>query len=96
MGLTTFGTAKRGAVLSAPGEEEEMEKITLRAARINAGLTQKQAAAIGGVNPSTICRWEAGKALPDTFQLYGMAAVYGINIDDIIMPKPLALSEEKA
>ena len=70
-----------------------MEKITLRAARINAGLTQEQAAAIGKVNPATISRWESGKAIPDGFQLIGMAFVYGIGVDDIIMPEPLAASE---
>lgn len=64
-----------------------MEKITLRAARVNAGLTQTQVAAIGKVNTSTVSRWENGKAKPDGLQVIGLAYLYGVSVDDFIMPE---------
>ena len=64
-----------------------MEKITLKAARVNAGLTQTQVAAIGRVNTSTVSRWESGKSQPDGLQILGLAHLYGVNVDDFFMPK---------
>ena len=64
-----------------------MEKITLKAARVNAGLTQTQVAAIGKVNPATVSRWETGKAKPDGLQLMGLAYLYGVTVDAFIMPE---------
>ena len=65
-----------------------MEKITLNAARVNAGMTQTQVAAVGEVNPATVHRWETGKAKPNGLEVMGLAYLYGINVDDIIMPEP--------
>ena len=64
-----------------------MGKITLKAARVNAGMTQTQVATIGKVTPSTISRWETGKARPDGLQVMGLAYLYGVNVDDFIMPE---------
>jgi len=38
-----------------------MKKITLKAARVNAGLTQTEAAEKIGVSATTIQNWESGK-----------------------------------
>lgn len=65
-----------------------MEKITLKAARVNAGMTQTQVAAIGNVNPATVSRWESGKAKPNGLEAMGLAYLYGVNVDDFIMPEP--------
>lgn len=64
-----------------------MEKITLKAARVNAGMTQAQVAAIGEINPATVYRWETGKAKPKSLEVMGLAYLYGVNVDDIIMPE---------
>ena len=69
-----------------------MEKITIRAARVNAGMTQTQVAAVCNVNPATVSRWESGKAFPNGLELMGLAYLYGVKVDDFIVPKPTALS----
>lgn len=43
-------------------------KITLEAARVNAGLTQKEVAERMGVNRATIMNWESGKIVPKAAQ----------------------------
>ena len=41
---------------------ETKTKLTLKAARVNAGLTQKELAELMNVNVSSIGNWETGKA----------------------------------
>lgn len=41
-----------------------MHKITLKAARVNAGLSQSKVARLLGVNIATISSWETGKTKP--------------------------------
>lgn len=65
-------------------------QITLKSARVNAGLTQQQAADLGGVTRITIGKWERGTSAPNRLQLIGLASVYGVSVDSIIMPKRLA------
>lgn len=67
-----------------------MQKITLKAARVNAGMTQGQAAQIAEVNIATLCKWENGRTKPTKLQLIGLAYIYGVNVDDFIMPELLA------
>ena len=69
-----------------------MQKITLKAARVNAGMTQEQAALVAEVNITTICNWELGRTKPTKLQMIGLAYIYGVNVDDFIMPEPLAKS----
>lgn len=69
-----------------------MIKLTLKAARVNAGMTQEQAALVAEVNMSTICNWESGKSKPTKLQLIGLAYIYGIDVDDFILPEALAKS----
>lgn len=61
-------------------------KISLKAARVNAGLTQTQAAAKAGKNKMTISNWENGKNPIDSFSLEKLCAIYGVTIDDIFLP----------
>lgn len=70
-----------------------MQKLTLKAARVNAGMTQAQAALVAEVNEVTLCRWETGKRKPSRLQMIGLAYIYGVNVDDFIMPESLAKSE---
>lgn len=60
-------------------------KITLRAARINAGLDQTTVAKELGVNVATISRWENGKSQPTIDQFRKMCAMYGWPEADIIL-----------
>jgi transcriptional regulator with XRE-family HTH domain len=59
-------------------------KITLRAARVNKGLTQAEAADALGVNKETISSWEHSKSFPDILELRKIEVVYGVNYNDII------------
>lgn len=61
-----------------------MTKFTLKAARVNVGLTQKKAAMILGVATETIRNWEKGKSFPRSKKhLDELCQMYGISYDDI-------------
>lgn len=58
-------------------------KISLAAARVNAGLTQKEAAKKIGVSITTIKNWEKGLTSPK-FKLFDtICEVYVIPVDNI-------------
>jgi len=59
------------------------EKISLRAARVDAGLTQKAAATAIGVTERTLSKWENGITYPNGAQLVGLGNLYGISLDRI-------------
>lgn len=61
-----------------------MAKITLRAARVNAGVTQKVAAKHVSVSNKTMVKWEKGLAFPNVIQALALCRLYGISFDDII------------
>ena len=58
-----------------------MPKITLRAARVNCGLTQQEAAEKLNVSLSTLKNWEAGKTFPKQPQIEAVCSLYGICYD---------------
>lgn len=58
-------------------------QITLKAARVNAELTQKEAASRIGVDVSTIISWEAGKTSPKAIYLDALCRLYSIPVDCI-------------
>ena len=61
-------------------------KISMAAARVNAGLTQKQLAAICGVSENTVINWENGKTVPRIDMLPVLEEAYGISADYIRFP----------
>lgn len=61
----------------------ELLKITLAAARVNAGLTQKQLAEKCFVSEATIVSWEAGKSLPNTKKLPLLEQALGLSLNHI-------------
>ena len=66
-------------------------KITLKAARVNAGLTQEVAAKEVGKTKNTIQNYENGKSVPDIETGKRLAALYGVSVDDLIfLPKGCA------
>lgn len=60
-----------------------MAKISLKAARVNAGLSQKAAAKALGVSNQTLCKWENGKTFPDAKQIAALCELYGVSYDDV-------------
>ena len=59
-------------------------RITLKAARTNAGLTQQEAADKIGVTVDTLGNWERGKSFPNALQIRRMEEVYGTPYDRLI------------
>ena len=59
-------------------------QVTLKAARINAKLTQKEAAERIGVTVDTIGNWERGKSYPDALNIKRIEIVYGVHYDNLI------------
>lgn len=57
--------------------------ITLKAARVNAGFTQPQAAERLSISASTLANYEKGKTYPDYPVIYKMVQLYGVPFDDI-------------
>lgn len=67
--------------------------MTLKAARVNKGYNQEQAAEIIGVSRTTLQSWETYKSFPTVAQLPAIEAAYGVKYDDIIfLPEDYALS----
>lgn len=62
-------------------------RISLAAARVNAGLNQRQMASTLGVNQSTVTNWERGKSEPDATQLRKISEVSGIPMDFIFVKR---------
>ena len=65
-------------------------KITLAAARVNAGLTQAEAAEKSGIKIDTIKNAELGKTDPRWSTVVALADLYGIPINHIIISKKSA------
>lgn len=61
-----------------------MFKITLAAARVNAGLTQNQAAKALNVNKKTLGKWEKGESIPKADKIDPICKLYGIPYDNIV------------
>ena len=64
-----------------------MAKITLQAARVNAGLTQEEMAEKMGVSRAVIIAWENGKTQMRLAYLYAYCHITGFSEDDILLPK---------
>jgi len=61
-------------------------KISLAAARVNADMTQQQAAEAIGVNKATIIKWEKGETSPSAALLYRLLEIYRCPINNIFLP----------
>ena len=65
---------------------DEDLRISLAAARVNANMTQEEAAQKMGVGKQTILNWEKGKVVPKPAQLYYLAKIYNRPVDNIFLP----------
>ena len=55
-----------------------MQQITLKAARINAQMSQKDAAKKLDVSVDTLLNWEKGKTFPNVPQIKKIEEAYGV------------------
>lgn len=60
-----------------------MVKISLRAARTHAGLSQKDAADRLGVTPKTLGNWEKGRTFPPVDKVLAICELYGVPYDQL-------------
>lgn len=68
--------------------------ITLKAARVNKNLSQKEAGSRLGVSSDIISNWERGRTFPDVIQLKAIENLYGVSYNDIIfLPTKSDLTE---
>jgi DNA-binding XRE family transcriptional regulator len=57
--------------------------MTLKAARVNKGLSQKAAAKSLKVSNKTLCNWEKGKTVPNARYVNAICELYGIGYDNL-------------
>lgn len=69
--------------------------ITLKAARVNAGLTQADFAKALGVTIPTIRAYERGESFPDVPKLERIREVTGVGYEDLIFLKSNPVKPEK-
>lgn len=64
-----------------------MSKVSLKAARVNAGLTLKEVSEKTNISEYTLSKYEKGKSVPrwDTFVM--LCSVYNQACTDIFLPK---------
>lgn len=60
-----------------------MFKITLEAARVNAGYNQKEAAKLMHISNKTLQNWENGKSYPNADKIAEICELYSIPYDHI-------------
>lgn len=63
-----------------------MIQISLEAARVNANLTQSEAAKKIGVTIQTLVNWEKGRSEPSISQARRMSELYRMPLDNIFLP----------
>ena len=62
-------------------------KVTLAAARVNAGFNQKEAANKLGICLATLVNWESGKTFPTARKIQHLCDVYGVPMSHLkILP----------
>ncbi|MBQ9031838.1 MAG: helix-turn-helix transcriptional regulator [Parasporobacterium sp.] len=62
-------------------------KISLAAARVNAGLTQDEVANQLGVSNKTVGNWEKGVVIPNSATVFMLSDLYKIPKDNIFLPE---------
>jgi len=67
-------------------------KVTLKAARVNANLTQKEAGELLGVTKDTVFNWENGRSFPSVKLIPKIEHIYNVSYDDIIFCPNLRLN----
>ena len=60
-----------------------MSQITLKAARVNAGLTQLAVAEKLNISVATVKNWECAKTFPKQPHIEALCELYGVSYDNI-------------
>ena len=68
-------------------------QVSMKAMRVNSGLTQTDVASLMDVTPKTIQNWEGNISAPDAIQFARLCRIYSCSRDDIFLPDDLAKSE---
>ena len=62
-------------------------QLTLKAARVNAGMSQIEASAKIGTSKTTLGKWERGETFP-TLDVYDrICTIYNVPFGSIILPR---------
>ena len=69
-------------------------KVSIKALRVNVGLSQQEAADKIGVAPRTLQNWENGVTYPTAVQLVSICSAYGCTMADISLPIVLTKSKQ--
>lgn len=69
-------------------------KITLAAARVNAGLKSKDVAARLQIARQTLRNWEAGTQIPKPIYFDALCRLYGCTAEDIALPRDYGCTAE--
>lgn len=69
-------------------------KITLKALRVNADMTQETASKALSITVRTLQNWENYDTFPTAQQLLKICDIYNCEIGDIFLPAELAKSEK--
>lgn len=64
----------------------EQIKISLAAARVNAGMTQDEVSKFMKVSKNTVVAWEKGTSEPKISQAKELSELYNIPLDNIFLP----------
>jgi transcriptional regulator with XRE-family HTH domain len=59
-------------------------RITMKAARVNKGFTQREAAKRLKISKETLANWENGKSFPNAANISNLEDVYDLRYDEII------------
>lgn len=62
-------------------------KISLKAARVNAEMTQREAAKKINISRDSLLAWENGKTVPQFTYVKALCDLYGVSVDDIFLGK---------
>lgn len=60
-----------------------MSQITLKAARVNVGLTQSEVAKKLDISVGTLKNWEKGKTFPKQPQIEALCELYNVSYDNL-------------
>ena len=70
-----------------------MQQMTLKAARVNAGYGQKEAAKRLGIANKTLSHWENGKSFPTVDMAKKICDLYSVEYNDISFLPMTSLKE---
>ena len=59
-------------------------QLTMKAARVNKGYTQREAADLLGTTKDVVSNWERGISFPDVIMLKRIEDVYGVSYKDLL------------